>query len=145
MSDSGEIGVGIIGLGAMGRIHLGCLAAGIPGARLVAVADQEESAARELGREHEVPYFDSTAGLLGAAEVDAVIVATPAETHAEIVEAAAMAGKHVLCEKPFDCRLGPIDRALAAVAGEGVALQIAFNRRFDRSFQRLQEEIAASR
>ncbi|HET9477513.1 MAG TPA: Gfo/Idh/MocA family oxidoreductase, partial [Dehalococcoidia bacterium] len=47
--------------------------------------------------------------------------------------------------KPFDCRLGPIDRALAAVAGEGVALQIAFNRRFDRSFQRLQEEIAASR
>jgi myo-inositol 2-dehydrogenase/D-chiro-inositol 1-dehydrogenase len=109
------------------------------------VADQDASAARALGTEHGIAFSGAATVLLGAPEVDAVIVATPAETHAEIVEAAAVAGKHILCEKPFDVRLGAIDRALAAAESAGVVLQIAFNRRFDRSFQRLQEEIAASR
>lgn len=139
-----EVGVGIVGLGAMGRIHLGCLGAGVPGARLAAIADIDEAVAGNLGAEHAVPYFGSAAGLLAAPGVDAVVVATPAETHAEIVEAAANAGKHVLCEKPLDCRLEPIDRALDAVKGAGVRLQVGFNRRFDRSFAFLQEEVAAA-
>lgn len=145
MSEAQDIGVGVVGLGVMGRIHIGCLASGIAGARLVAVADQDESAARVLGSEHGVAYSGSAAGLLEAPGVDAVIVATPAETHAEIVEAAAVSGKHILCEKPFDCRLDAIDRALAAVASTGVVLQIGFQRRFDRSFQQLKEKAAAAR
>lgn len=140
-----EVGVGIVGLGAMGRIHLGCLAAGVPGARLTAIADIDEAVAGNLGAEHAVSHFGSAAGLLAAPGMDAVVVATPAETHAEIVEAAANAGKHALCEKPLDCRLGPIDRALDAVKRSGVHLQVGFNRRFDRTFQHLQEEVAASR
>ena len=140
-----EVGVGIVGLGAMGRIHIGCLAAGVPGARLVAVADIDEAVAGNLGAEHAVPHFGSATGLLAAQGVDAVVVATPAETHAEIIEAAANAGKHALCEKPLDCRLGPVDGALDAVKGAGVHLQVGFNRRFDRSFASLQEEVAAGR
>lgn len=139
------IGVAIVGLGEIGRIHLGCLSDGTIPARLVAVADIDERMAESLGGEHQVPHFRSAIGVLQSPGVDAVVIATPAETHAEIVEAAANAGKHILCEKPLDCRLGAIDGALAAVQESGVALQIAFNRRFDRSFSRLQEEVAASR
>lgn len=145
MSARREIGVGIVGLGTMGRVHLGCLTSGIPGARLVAVADMDERAAEAIGREHGVPHFGSMSGLLGAPGLDAVVVATPAETHAEIVEAAANAGKHILCEKPFDCRLQPINRALEAVETAGVVLQMGFQRRFDRSFLHAREEVAAMR
>ena len=145
MTGGGELGVGVIGLGAMGRIHVGCLTARVPGARLAAVVDVDVEAARSVGIEHGVPHFTLTGALLQTPGVDAVVVATPAETHAEIVEAAASAGKHILCEKPLDCRLIPIDRALGSVDKAGVRLQVGFNRRFDRSFQRLQEEVEASR
>lgn len=145
MSASREVGVGIVGVGTMGRVHLGCLTSGIPGARLVALADMDDSAAEAPAREHGVPHFRSLSGLLGAPGLDAVVVATPAETHAEIVEAAANAGKHILCEKPFDCRLQPIDRALEAVERAGVALQIGFHRRFDRSFLRAWDDVTAMR
>ena len=144
MSGVREVGIGVVGLGSMGRIHAG-LAAGARGARLVAVADVNEIAARTAGDEFGVPHFLTAGELLKGPGVDAVIIATPAETHAEVLGAAAAAGKHILCEKPLDCRLDRIDRALAAAAGAGVYLQVAFNRRFDRNFQAVKQDVESSR
>lgn len=71
--------------------------------------------------------------------VQAVLVCTSTDTHAEIVQAAARAGKHVFCEKPLALDLKEIDETLAAVAQAGVILQVGFHRRFDPHVRRLKE------
>jgi myo-inositol 2-dehydrogenase/D-chiro-inositol 1-dehydrogenase len=140
-----EIGVGIVGLGAMGKVHLSLIADGIPGLRLAAVADIDTTAPDRLGGEYRVPAYHSAEALYADASVDAVIVATLAETHASLIEKAAAAGKHVLTEKPLDSNRERIDRALAQVKANDVRLQVAFNRRFDRNFSFMRDEIEAGR
>jgi myo-inositol 2-dehydrogenase/D-chiro-inositol 1-dehydrogenase len=73
--------------------------------------------------------------------LDAVVVCTSTDTHAEIIAAAANAGKHVFCEKPVSLDLAAIDMALAAVGEAGVQLQVGFNRRFDPSFRRVRDAV----
>ena len=75
--------------------------------------------------------------------IDAVAICSSTDTHARIIEDAAAAGKHVFCEKPIDFDLARIDRALGAVARNGVKLQVGFNRRFDPSFRRVREVVAS--
>jgi myo-inositol 2-dehydrogenase/D-chiro-inositol 1-dehydrogenase len=141
----GPLGIGIVGLGAMGKVHLGLIAGGLQGLRLAAVADIDTGTADQLGAEHEVPAYHTADALVANDSVDAVIVASLAETHAAIIEQAAAAGKHVLTEKPLDSSLDRIDRALAEVKARDVLLQVAFNRRFDRNFTYLEEELRAER
>ena len=143
MTEGRALGIGVIGVGAMGCLHVASTA-GVPGTRLVGVADTDLATGKRIGDAHGVPHHRSVQELLREPAVEAVIIATPAETHAEIVEQAAAAGKHILCEKPLDCRLAPIDRALREVAQAGVCLQVGFNRRFDRSFQALVEDVDSS-
>ena len=79
--------------------------------------------------------------VLGDPAIEAVVVCSATDTHAEIIEAAAAAGKHIFCEKPIDLDLARIDRALEAVEKAGVVLQVGFNRRFDASYQRVREAV----
>ena len=65
------------------------------------------------------------------ADVDAVAICTSTDTHADLIVAAAEAGKAIFCEKPVSLDLAEVDRALAAVEAAGVPFQIGFNRRFD--------------
>ncbi len=136
------IGIGLIGVGVMGRIHLDILQTGLPGLRLAAVADVDYPAAERHGAEAGVPSYNSADELVQDPTIDAVLVATPAETHAPVIEAAARAGKHILCEKPLEVNLARLDAALRAVEAANVRLQVGFNRRFDHNFQHLQSEIA---
>jgi myo-inositol 2-dehydrogenase / D-chiro-inositol 1-dehydrogenase len=69
--------------------------------------------------------------LLGADDVDAVAICTSTDTHADLIVAAARAGKPIFCEKPVSLDLAEVDRALGAVDEAGVPFQIGFNRRFD--------------
>ena len=62
--------------------------------------------------------------------VDAVVIAAPARFHADLIVAAAQAGKAVFCEKPAALTLADLDRAIDAVRAAGVVLQVGFNRRF---------------
>jgi myo-inositol 2-dehydrogenase/D-chiro-inositol 1-dehydrogenase len=75
-------------------------------------------------------------------EIEAVIICSSTDTHTQIIEDAAAAGKHIFSEKPIDFSLTRIDRALAAVKEAGVKLQIGFNRRFDANFARIREAVA---
>ena len=64
-----------------------------------------------------------------------MVIAAASVVHAELVELAAAAGKPVFCEKPMGMDLAEVDRAISAAERAGVALQVGFNRRFDRGFQ----------
>ena len=127
----GRVGVALIGTGRMGAFHGETLAQRVPGARLAAVADPAPGAAERLAGAlgADRAYTDVT-GLWADPEVDAVVIAAPARSHADLVVAAAAAGKHVFCEKPMAVTLPDADRAIDAARAAGVVLQVGFNRRF---------------
>lgn len=143
MAATRPLGIGLLGAGRMGSLHARIVATQLDGARLVAVADVDAGLARSCAEVYGARASDDGGELLADSEVDAVIIATPPRTHCDLVEASARAGKHIFCEKPIGWDLEAIDRALAAVDQAGVALQIGFNRRFDRSFARAREVVAS--
>ncbi len=138
------ITLGLIGAGRIGRIHAENLTRRLPGARLLAVADVFEEAAQRAAADFGIPnaYADPRP-IFDDPAIDAVVICSSTDTHAEFIEQAAAAGKHIFCEKPIHLDLDRIDRALAAVEAAGVKLQIGFNRRFDPSFARAQELVAS--
>lgn len=134
------IKVGIIGAGRIGKIHAENIRYFIPEARVVAVADPIADKlgdwARGLGVER---LARDAREVLTDKGIDAVVVCSSTDTHADMVVAAAENGKHVFCEKPVDLSVAKVKRALAAVEKAGVKLQIGFNRRFDHNFRRVRE------
>ena len=81
--------------------------------------------------------------ILDRKEIQAVIICSSTDTHAQFISEAAEAGKHIFCEKPIALDLAKIDQALTSVERSGVKLQIGFNRRFDPNFKHVQEQVAA--
>jgi inositol 2-dehydrogenase len=135
--------LGLVGLGRMGRFHAANLAGRIPGARLVRVADAAEDLARENAvRLGEVAWSTRYEELLEDNAVEAVVVASPTHLHAQMVEAAATAGKHVFCEKPISQDLGHTYEVIEAVRAAGVKLQVGFQRRFDPDYRAAKERIS---
>jgi myo-inositol 2-dehydrogenase / D-chiro-inositol 1-dehydrogenase len=148
VSDAGTttLGVGLIGAGAIGAFHGETLAHRVPGARLAAVADPAPGAAERLAGLLGVPHATTDpAELLADPALEAVVIAAPARFHADLVVAAAGAGKAVFCEKPMALTLADADRAIAAAEAAGVALQVGFNRRFDSSFRAAHDLVVAGR
>jgi myo-inositol 2-dehydrogenase/D-chiro-inositol 1-dehydrogenase len=128
---SRPIGVALIGSGRMGAYHGATLAWRLPGARLAAVTDPAPGAAEKLAGMlgAGAAYTDSGQAFADPA-VQAVVIAAPARFHADLIVAAAGAGKAVFCEKPAALNLADLDRAIDAVRAGGVPLQVGFNRRF---------------
>ena len=126
-----SVGVALVGSGRMGSFHGATLAQRLPGVRLTAVADPAPGAAEQLaaGLGAASAYADPGRAFADPA-VDAVVIAAPARFHADLIVAAAEAGKSVFCEKPAALSLGDLDRAIGAVRAAGVVLQVGFNRRF---------------
>ncbi len=75
-------------------------------------------------------------------QIDAVVICSSTDTHAQMIEEAAAAGKHIFCEKPIALDLLKIDHALQAVDKASIKLQVGFNRRFDPSFKRVRDLVA---
>jgi predicted dehydrogenase len=137
-----DVRVAVIGLGRMGRAHAQHLAFHVPGARLAGVVDERSDTVACVAHELGVPGRTSVEDLL-AADIDGVVIATPLATHAALVEAVALAGKHVLCEKPFAVDETEARRALDAAERAGVKLQVGFHRRFDPDFAEAARRIHA--
>jgi myo-inositol 2-dehydrogenase / D-chiro-inositol 1-dehydrogenase len=122
---------GLVGAGWIGSFHAATLAERLPGVRLAAVADPVPDAAVRL----KAPKaYSDPLELVADPAIDAVAICSPAATHADLVVAAAQAGKHVFCEKPMALTLADADRAIEAALAAGVALQVGFNRRFAEDF-----------
>jgi myo-inositol 2-dehydrogenase/D-chiro-inositol 1-dehydrogenase len=132
--------IAIIGAGRIGRVHAANVAARAD-MRLVAVCDAVPEAARELAEAHGARPTGDAGEAIAAA--DAVMICSPTETHADLVEAAAQAGRPIFCEKPLDLDAERIRRCLAVVRDAGAPLMIGFNRRFDPSFAEVRRRIAA--
>jgi myo-inositol 2-dehydrogenase/D-chiro-inositol 1-dehydrogenase len=134
--------VGVIGVGRIGRMHAELLARQVPGAALAMVHDAFPQAAEEVGAELGVPVAGGVEELLASPDVDAVAICASTETHADLLVAAARAGKPTFCEKPISLDLPEVDRALAAIEDAGVPVQIGFNRRFDPAHEAVARAVA---
>jgi myo-inositol 2-dehydrogenase / D-chiro-inositol 1-dehydrogenase len=134
---------GLLGAGRIGKVHARAIA-GDPGARLVAVADAIPAAAEALAAEHgaETRTIDA---IEAARDINAVVICTPTDTHAHLVERFARAGKGIFCEKPVDLSLARVRDCLRVVEDTGATLMVGFNRRFDPDFNALKAAIDGGR
>ncbi len=139
-----KLGVGVLGVGEMGKRHAENLRRLVPEARLVAVADVAAERAKQVAKELEVEHaFGSLDAMLECKDIDAVVIATPDKFHAVAVAAAARAGKSILCEKPVALEMADARAALDAVARAGVKFQVGFMRRYDPAYTAAMKRIEA--
>ncbi len=139
-----RLGVGVVGVGAIGRRHAENLALRIPRARLVAVADIDPGVARSVAEQLGAPRWHTTADDLAAdPDVEALVIASSHQGHLEGIQAAARQRKDVFCEKPIATTLADADTAISAVAEAAVRLQIGFMRRYDRAYAEAKRRIDA--
>lgn len=125
---------GLIGAGRIGTYHATTLARRLPGAELVMVADPAAGAAERLAAELGAEATIDPQELIDDPRVEAVAITCASTAHADLVVAAAHAGKAVFVEKPMALTLGDADRAIAACHEAGVVLQVGFNRRVAADF-----------
>lgn len=139
-----KVNIAVIGTGRMGSVHVANLVRHIPQANLSAICDIRlevaQAVADELGIQRVVRDYHE---LLADPSIGAVLIATNTPTHPMIIKDAAVAGKHIFCEKPLALDLNQIDEALQVVENAGVKLQVGFNRRFDKSFQRVHQIVTS--
>ncbi len=124
--------VGLLGAGRIGRVHAQAITSHSE-SKLCAVSDAMAEAATQLAEAHGA-QVQSSDEIIDNPDIDAVLIATPTDTHSDLIEAATQAGKAVLCEKPVDLDL---QRALACqntISGRKPPVMIGFNRRFDPNF-----------
>ena len=137
------VGVGVAGVGLMGRRHAENAARHIPGARLVAVFDADQTIALRVGQELGAPACVSLDELLENDEVRVVVVASPSRFHADQAVAALSSGKDVLLEKPMAHSLADCDRVIQAAERGSARLQIGFMRRYDPAYAEAKRLIAS--
>ncbi len=139
-----KLGVGVLGVGEMGKRHAENLRHLVPGARLVAVADVAAGRAQQVAAELEIDHsFGSLEAMLDHKDIDCVLIATPDKFHAQAIRTAAAAGKNILCEKPLATTLSDAHAALKAVNDHGVRLQIGFMRRYDPAYAAAMKRVEA--
>ncbi len=134
-----KIKIAVAGLGRIGKIHLHNLCGNFSEIEVVAVMDLLDSS-KETAEEYNVPLFQKDFdSLLSTPELDAVVICSPTDTHANYVIKAARAGKHIFCEKPLDLSLEKVKEVLTIVGESEVKLMLGFNRRFDPEFRKIRE------
>jgi myo-inositol 2-dehydrogenase/D-chiro-inositol 1-dehydrogenase len=134
--------IGLLGVGRIGQIHARS-AAGHKAATLVAVTDVDAKVAAAIAAETGATVAKGIADIIADKSIDAVLICTPTDTHADLIEQAAKAGKAIFCEKPVDLSAERVRACLKVVADTKAKLMIGFNRRFDPSFASLQKRLAA--
>lgn len=129
-----EIGLGLIGAGAIGKVHANNIHRNIKGARLAAVADIDQKAATSVAGDSRV--YSDFHEMIRDPSVEGIIVCTPPFLKMEITKDAAAAGKAVFCEKPISVTLEDADRMGEIVKKGGIRFQVGYQRRFDPSYLR---------
>ncbi len=131
--------VASIGLGWWGGVLAEKAAAG--GADVVRGFARSEESRNTFAETHGARPASSYDEVLADPDVEAVLIATPHSTHADLVVQAAAAGKHVFCDKPFTLTVAEAKRATKAAAAAGVILQVGHNRRRQPANRRLKQMI----
>ncbi len=129
----------LLGAGRIGKVHAKAITAN-EGAQLVAVADALAPAAEAIAKQYGCAVLTVDA-IEAAGEIDAVIICTPTDTHADLIERFARAGKAIFCEKPIDLSIGRVRDCLKIVEQTAATLMVGFNRRFDPHFRAVRAAI----
>jgi myo-inositol 2-dehydrogenase/D-chiro-inositol 1-dehydrogenase len=129
----------LLGAGRIGKVHAKAITSN-PDAKLIAVADAMPAAADAIAKQYgcEVRTIEK---ILASADIDAVVICTPTDTHADLIERFSAAGKAMFCEKPIDLSLPRVKACLAVVEKNKSTLMVGFNRRFDPHFMAVREAI----
>lgn len=134
------LNIGILGAGRIGQVHARTLRS-LDSAQVVAVSDFYPETAEKLAATCSAEARTS-AEIITSADIDAVVIGTPTDTHYDLIHAAAKAGKAIFCEKPVDMSADRIRDCIKVVSEAGVPFMTAFNRRFDPNFANVQARIA---
>lgn len=129
----------ILGAGRIGQVHAKAVGA-TDGARLVAIADPVAAAAESIAQAFGCD-IRTIAEIRDSDDVDAVAICTPTDTHADLIEEFAKAGKAVFCEKPVDLSIARVKDCLKVVDAQNATLMVGFQRRFDPDFMALKKAI----
>lgn len=130
-----QLNIGIIGAGRIGKVHMQSITYNVPSAKVLGITDVFKEGLQDLADKYGIEkVYDNYKEMLADDEIDAVLVCSSTDTHADISIEAAQAGKHVFCEKPVDLTPEKVKAVIAAVEKAGVKLQVGFNRRFDHNF-----------
>jgi predicted dehydrogenase len=127
-----KLGMGVVGVGTMGKQHAQNIRRLIPEARLIAVADADLKRAEPVSSELEIEHsYNGVEALAECSDIQAVVVVTPAKFHGAAMRVCAQAGKDIFCEKPFTLTVEEADEVLDLTAKAGVRVQVGHVRRYD--------------
>lgn len=129
------LNVALFGAGRIGKVHAASIKSD-PRARLTAVTDVMEDAAKALAADHGITVRTADE-ILADPDIGAILVASSTNTHADLIERGIAAGKAVFCEKPIDLDLQRALKVRASVAASDTPVMMGFNRRFDPNFATL--------
>lgn len=132
----------LLGCGRIGRVHAANIAAGAR-STLAMVYDVRVDEAREVAQQYGARVAAGADEVFSARDVDAVLVATSTQTHAEFIEAAVAAGRPVFCEKPIALDLERVNQCAARIGSSASLVQIGFNRRFDHGIAAMSAAVRA--
>ncbi|KZL26965.1 inositol 2-dehydrogenase [Pseudovibrio sp. Ad37] len=135
------VSIGLLGAGRIGKTHAKAVSQ-LENAKLAAVFDPFEDAAKEIAAQTGA-RVDGLDAIMNDPAIDAVIIATPTDLHAEQIEQAARAGKAIFCEKPIHLDGDRVRECLKVVEETGAKLMVGFNRRFDPNFAEVKRQIEA--
>ena len=133
----------LIGAGRIANVHADAIVRS-RGATLVAVTDAMTEVAEKLAARTGAAV-STTDEIAANPEIDGVLICTPTDTHADLIEKFAKAGKHVFCEKPVDLDIGRAQEVVDIAAKAGVKLMLGFNRRYDPNFAAAHAAIVAGK
>jgi myo-inositol 2-dehydrogenase/D-chiro-inositol 1-dehydrogenase len=130
---------GLLGAGRIGKVNAKAITQDAQ-AKLMAVADAIPAAAQAIAEQYDCD-IRSIEAIEAAKDIDAVVICTPTDTHADLIERFVKAGKAVFCEKPIDLSLARVAACLRVVRAHKGILMVGFNRRFDPHFRAVRAEI----
>lgn len=139
-----KLGIGVLGVGTMGRLHAYNLRHRIPDAHVVAVADADLNRAKQIAAELEIDHFyNGVEALAEREDIQAIVVVTPAKFHGAAMKICAQAGKDIFCEKPFTLTVEEADEVLDLTQKAGIRVQVGHVRRYDPPNVRAKQRIDA--
>ena len=131
--------VGLAGVGRIGRFHAETLAS-LEGVAGITVVDADPARAAEVAARHGFRTAEAVEALVDSG-VDALVIATPTDSHAELIGVAARGGVPAFCEKPVALELERVDAVIDEVERAGILVQIGFQRRFDDGYRAAHEAV----
>ncbi len=137
------LNIGIIGAGRIGKVHAESITYHVKDARVAAIADpfmNETTTAWAEGLGIQKIYTDYRS-ILQDDEIQAVLICSSTDTHADIAIESIKANKHVFCEKPVSQDLNKIKAVIEALDASKVKFQVGFNRRFDHNFEAVRNAV----